>query len=372
MFIDNVDIFISSGKGGAGAVSFRREKFVLNGGPDGGDGGDGGDVYFEVDKNTDTLSKFRGTKHYRAKNGQPGGGRKCSGKKGEDVIIKIPPGTQVFDFDTHKLLYDFTSDGIKLKVLKGGKGGWGNMRFKNSINQRPTYAQSGLAGEERHIRLELKLIADVGLVGFPNVGKSTLISVISNAKPEIADYAFTTLVPNLGVVSPDTFSSYVVADIPGIIDGASAGKGLGIEFLRHIERTKFLLFVLDGTGDKDPIKQYQKLRIELKNFSEELYLRPFGVVLNKTDSLDFSQKNIDDFYAFLGLEAMDIGSFGLSEDWKYYIDQTPIQEGGRDMQKPLFVIPISSLTQVNTRALSFVLLDVLEYLNTHTKEGLES
>ncbi|PAF44224.1 GTPase ObgE [Helicobacter sp. 11S02596-1] len=375
MFVDNVDIFIASGKGGAGAVSFRREKFVLNGGPDGGDGGGGGDVYFEIDPNTDTLSSFRGTKHYKAKNGQPGGGKKCSGKRGEDIIIKVPPGTQIFDFESNELLYDLMGQAPKVKVLKGGKGGLGNARFKNSVNQRPTYAQSGLPGEEKHIRLELKLIADVGLVGFPNVGKSTLISVISNAKPEIANYEFTTLVPNLGVVQPDELHTFVVADIPGIIDGASEGRGLGIEFLRHIERTKILLFVLDVSSQKSLLSQYQKLRAELKNFSTQLHSRPFGIVLSKIDALEESLQNIQEFYVFLGIEGLKCDRFGLQKDWEYFIDGALLESTPRADEKkslegmPLFVIPISSLTQTNTRSLQFVLLEAIKIQKQLTQQA---
>lgn len=359
MFVDNVDIFISSGKGGAGAVSFRREKFVLNGGPDGGDGGDGGDVYFEIDSNTDTLSKFRGAKHYKAKNGQPGGGKNCSGKKGEDIVIKIPPGTQVFDFENNELIYDFTHQKNKIKALKGGKGGLGNARFKNSVNQRPTYAQSGLSGEEKHIRLELKLIADVGLVGFPNVGKSTLISSISNAKPQIADYEFTTLVPNLGVVEVDEFNSFVMADIPGIIDGASEGRGLGIEFLRHIERTKFLLFVIDVNRFDDPIYQFQHLRKELKNFSEKLYGRKFGIVLSKYDVLEDKLK-IKSFFKELKLEINTYKDFKLDSE-EIFINQD-FFEFNLTNSHPIFIIPISSVSHFNTEGLKFILLKTIEML----------
>ncbi|PAF41865.1 GTPase ObgE [Helicobacter sp. 11S03491-1] len=368
MFVDNVDIFIASGKGGAGAVSFRREKFVLNGGPDGGDGGDGGDVYFEIDKNADTLSRFRGTKHYKAKNGQPGGGKNYSGKRGEDIIIKIPPGTQIFDFNTNELLYDFTTQVSRTKVLSGGKGGLGNARFKNSINQRPTYAQSGLIGEECHIRLELKLIADVGLVGFPNVGKSTLVSVISNAKPQIADYEFTTLVPNLGVVEPDGMNSFVMADIPGIIDGASEGKGLGIEFLRHIERTKLLVFLIDISNYRAPFVQYQKLKLELKKFSKELYNKPFGIAISKMDTLESCSEVLNDFYISLGVKICEDRIFGLDEKWDYAIYKDFFgKENKQNLSNPLFVIPISSSSHINTDALGFVLLKSLEILYGHKK-----
>ncbi|WP_104628541.1 GTPase ObgE [Helicobacter bizzozeronii] len=283
MFVDSVEIIIASGKGGPGAVSFRREKFVIKGGPDGGDGGDGGDVFVQVSNNTDTLGAFRGKKHYRAKNGAPGGPKNCSGKKGENVTLIVPPGTQIYNQQSGELLGDFIECTTPVKLLQGGRGGMGNARFKNAVQQRPTYAQKGLEGVEKCVRLELKLIADVGLVGLPNVGKSTLISVISNARPKIANYAFTTLVPNLGVVSVGDFKEFVIADIPGVIEGASGGKGLGLAFLKHIERTQFLLFVLDvGLDLKD---QYEKLRHELGAFSPTLKKRAFGVAINKIDLL---------------------------------------------------------------------------------------
>ena len=330
MFIDYVEIFIFSGNGGDGAVSFRREKFVINGGPDGGDGGDGGDVYFMTDNNTDTLSNFRGKKHYRAQNGQPGEGKNRTGKRGEDLIIKVPAGTIVKDKQTGEVLCELVRDGEKICVLKGGRGGFGNTRFKTSVNQRPDYAKHGLKGEEKEVILELKLIADVGLVGYPNVGKSTLISTLSNAKPEIANYEFTTLTPHLGVVNLEGYYSFVMADIPGIIDGASEGKGLGIEFLRHIERTKFLLFVIDSISYRDLLSQYTHLREELKKFSQELYKRDFGVVLSKVDSLEDFQK-IDEFIAKIGV-------------------RTSMQEWEKDSQDsllPHFILPISAVTHQN-------------------------
>lgn len=337
MFVDSADIFIFSGKGGAGAVSFRREKFVIQGGPDGGDGGDGGDVYFEVDLNSDTLSKFRGKKHYRAKNGSPGEGKNKSGKKGESLYIKIPLGTQILDFDTNEILFDFNTP-IKKLFLKGGKGGLGNARFKNSINQKPTYAQKGIDGETRHIRLELKVIADIGLVGFPNVGKSTLLSVISNAKPQIADYEFTTLIPNLGVVNIDEISSFVVADIPGIINGASLGKGLGLEFLKHIERTKIFLFMLDST--KDILEQFIALRNEVANFNKDLLNRKFAIALTKIDIL----------------EKLDLSPifkhFDINSNDNFYI-----KEEQDSSNLPLFILPISSLNKDNINKLKFLLFN---------------
>lgn len=286
MFVDSVDIFIASGNGGSGAVSFRREKFVINGGPDGGDGGDGGDVYVEVDNNTNTLAHFRGARHYRAKNGQPGKGSRCNGKRGDDILIKVPLGTQIYYIDdtgAKTLFVDMDTYPKKVCLLKGGKGGLGNTHFKTARNQAPTYAQSGLNGEERHIALELKLIADVGLVGFPNVGKSTLISALSNARPEIADYEFTTLTPHLGVVYVDDYRAFVMADIPGIIPGASIGKGLGITFLKHIQRSTFLLFVLDCTREESLKEQYEIISLELHHFSQSLSQKACGIAISKSD-----------------------------------------------------------------------------------------
>lgn len=359
MFVDSVDIFIASGKGGPGEVSFRREKYVLQGGPDGGDGGDGGDVYMEVDNNTDTLSRFRGAKHYKAKNGQPGRSRRCSGKKGEDIIIKVPLGTQVLDYQSGELIVDMDIYPKSVCLLKGGKGGLGNAHFKNSTNQAPTYAQSGIKGIERHIALELKLIADVGLVGYPNVGKSTLISVLSNARPQIANYAFTTIVPNLGVVDIDEYSSFVMADIPGIIDGASEGKGLGIEFLKHIERNKVLLFVLDAT--QDVCMQFESLRMELKHFNPNLLERPFGIVLSKCDivskeALSFSLTALHNQFAQM-IESQE------DEVWLSSSFDTQSSHFSVTLPKdtPCFIMTISSATSYHITLLKNYLAQILKY-----------
>ena len=290
MFVDSVEIYVASGNGGAGCVSFRREKFVLQGGPDGGDGGKGGDVYFIGDKNTSTLANFRGKRKYVAQNGASGMPSNCNGKKGKDIYIKVPPGTQIIDSQSKEILCDIVLDNKKIKLLEGGKGGLGNAKFKNSINQRPTYAQKGIAGSSLNILLELKLIADVALVGFPNVGKSSLISTITNSKPKIANYEFTTLIPNLGVVDIDDFHSFVLADIPGLIEGASSGKGLGLKFLQHIERTKLLIFLLDVSrnlyNQDDINKQFEILRHELEQYSKILSERPYAIVLSKSDVLE--------------------------------------------------------------------------------------
>lgn len=357
MFVDSVDIFIASGKGGPGAVSFRREKYVLQGGPDGGDGGDGGDVYIEVDNNTDTLSRFRGARHYKAKNGQPGGSRRCSGKKGENIVIKVPLGTQVFDYQSGELIVDMDIYPKSVCLLKGGKGGLGNAHFKNSTNQAPIYAQNGIKGIEQHIALELKIIADVGLVGYPNVGKSTLISVLSNAKPQIANYAFTTIVPNLGVVDIDEYFSFVMADIPGIIEGASEGKGLGIEFLRHIERNKVLLFVLDAT--QDVRMQFESLRIELKHFNPNLLERPFGIVLSKCDivskeELSFSLTTLCDRFVQMTESQGD-------EVWfSPFFDAIQSNHCLLIEDTPCFIMPISSATSYHIVSLKNYLAQILK------------
>ncbi len=367
MFIDSVEIQLSSGKGGPGATSFRQEKFVLKGGPDGGDGGRGGDVYFVVDKNSHTLSSFRGRHHIKAKNGAPGEGRKKYGKKGESIDVVVPPGTQVFDVNTGELLLDLVEDGQRVKFLEGGKGGLGNWHFRSSTNQRPTYSQPGLPGESRDVRLELKLIADVGLVGVPNVGKSTLISTISNAKPEIANYEFTTLTPKLGVVNIDEFSSFVMADIPGIIDGASDGKGLGLEFLKHIERTKFLLFMIDLANYRPLIEQYRVLKEELANFSEELKNRSFAIALTRVDASDLSDldSRINEFISDLGLKSDKLANiYKFSNDYSAYIQDID----SYDSSKPFFIAPISSVARINVDPLKYALLEVVNHIKESEEE----
>ena len=358
MFIDSVELTVHSGKGGQGAVSFRREKFVPKGGPDGGDGGDGGSVYFLVDKNTHTLAHYKGRKVLKAQNGRPGEGRKKHGKKGEDLILIVPPGTQVFDADSGELLLDLTEDGQKVLFLEGGKGGKGNWHFKSASNQRPTYAQPGLPGKTRHIRLELKLIADVGLVGFPNVGKSTLISTISNAKPEIANYEFTTLTPKLGVVRVSEFESFVMADIPGIIGGASEGKGLGLQFLKHIERTKSVLFMIDITSYRDPLMQLRTLQKELANFSPKLAQRDYAIALTKIDSLEVEEANakIDAFLEGIRLAPTSNNRYGLDERYHYYLQELDSYESA----KPYFVFAISAVAKINIEPLKYALYDLVK------------
>lgn len=285
MFIDYAEIEVKAGDGGSGLISFRREKYVPKGGPAGGDGGKGGDVILEAHHNLHTLLDFRYQKKYRAENGDKGGTSLKDGKNGKDVIIKVPVGTIIRDSESNEILADLDSDGKRFIAARGGKGGRGNSKFATPTNQAPRYAEPGLPGGELSLVLELKLIADVGLVGFPNAGKSTLISVISAAKPKIADYPFTTLEPNLGIVQYKDYQSFVVADIPGIIEGAHTGKGLGIKFLRHIERTGLLLFLIDVSSE-DYQKEYDTLLNELDSYSSVLVNKKKIVALSKADLLD--------------------------------------------------------------------------------------
>ena len=288
VFIDRVKIRITAGNGGDGVTAFRREKFVARGGPSGGDGGKGGDIWLVADENLNTLLHLRYNPEHKAERGKHGEGSMRYGKDGEDKIVRVPVGTEVFDAETNELLFDFTEDEQKFLAAEGGRGGFGNVHFKSSTNQAPRYHQEGGEGEYKELQLELKLIADVGLLGFPNAGKSTLISVISAAKPKIADYPFTTLEPNLGVVNVSDYKTFVVADMPGLIEGASAGAGLGDRFLRHVERTKMLLHLVDvsSVSGRDPVDDYEKINQELKNYDPELAERPQIVVATKLDALD--------------------------------------------------------------------------------------
>ena len=360
MFIDKVSFAVTSGKGGAGCVSFRKEKFVVKGGPDGGDGGKGGDVIFKVDSNSDTLSYYKGRHKLKADNGRPGMGSRMTGKSAKPLILKVPPGTVVIDEDTNEVLLDLIEDGKEYIFLQGGKGGKGNYHFKNSRNQTPKYAQPGLAGVEKNIRLELKLIADVGLVGYPNVGKSTIISTTSNAKPEVANYEFTTLTPSLGVVEVGDYSSFVMADIPGIIDGASDGRGLGLEFLRHIERTKTLLFTIDISNYRTTKEQFENLQKELEKFSKELSCRKYAIVLTKIDTIDSDILNqkIDEFLDSLDLKLSSSNDFGFDKDKHYFIQD--VEFGDYDESKPYFVLPISSVTNQNIAPLKYALYGLLD------------
>jgi GTPase len=298
MFVDDVKIHVKAGRGGNGACSFRREKYVPRGGPDGGDGGNGGHVVMVASHRLTTLLDLRYQQQYEAKDGEPGGGSRCHGKTAEDVVIRVPVGTIVKDDHTGEILADLTAEGQSHIVARGGRGGRGNSHFATPTVQVPTRADPGGPGEERWLHLELKLLADVGLVGFPNAGKSTLISVISAARPKIADYPFTTLVPNLGVVSWGEESSFVVADIPGLIEGAHEGKGLGTQFLRHIERTSFLLHLVDiSEWADDPVTSFETLRHELAAYDSTLKTRPFAVVGTKLD-VKGNGKRLEELKAF--------------------------------------------------------------------------
>jgi GTPase len=283
-FLDEAKIYVKAGDGGAGAVSFRREKFIEAGGPDGGDGGTGGDVWVEAANDLNTLIDYRYQQHFKVRTAGHGMGRLRAGASTEDIVLKVPVGTQVYDEDKETLLADLTKVGQRARIVKGGNGGFGNHYFKSATNRSPTHANQGQMGEERWVWLRLKLIADAGIIGLPNAGKSTLLSVVSAARPKIADYPFTTLHPQLGVVVSDT-QSFVLADIPGLIEGASAGAGLGTRFLGHIERCAVLLHMIDVTAD-DPVEAYQTVRAELKAYSAELARKPEIIAFNKVDALD--------------------------------------------------------------------------------------
>ena len=294
MFVDKVRIAVCGGRGGDGAVAFHREKYVAAGGPDGGDGGHGGSVILRVNDNLSTLLDFRYKRKYAAQAGANGQGRNMSGKRGEPLIIQVPRGTVVRDAETNAIIVDM-STGEDFVIAKGGRGGWGNGHFATPTRQVPRFAKSGLKGQERDVILELKLLADVGLVGFPNVGKSTLLSVTSNARPKIANYHFTTLFPNLGVIFVDEGVSFVMADIPGIIEGAAEGAGLGHDFLRHIDRCRLLVHVVDVSGSegRDPVEDFDAICAELKNYSVDLSDRPMIVAANKTDIMDPDSDNLE-------------------------------------------------------------------------------
>lgn len=338
MFTDSAKVYIRSGNGGNGHVSFRRELYVPNGGPDGGDGGRGGDIIFEVDDGLNTLVDFRHVRKYAAENGEEGGKRRCHGADGKDLIVRVPEGTVVKDLETGKVITDMSGENRREVILKGGKGGLGNMHFATATMQVPKYAQPGQPGQELWVQLELKVIADVGLVGFPNVGKSTLLSRVSNARPKIANYHFTTLNPHLGVVNLGDGNSFVMADIPGLIEGASEGAGLGHEFLRHIERTKVLLHVVDAASveGRDPIEDVHAIMDELSAYNPELLKLPQAIAANKLDAVyDEGADSLADLKK--EFEPMGIPVFGISavsgegvNDLLYYLydvirktDRTP-------------------------------------------------
>lgn len=348
MFADRAKIYIRSGKGGDGHVSFRREKYVPDGGPDGGDGGDGGSVYFVVDEGMNTLADYRHVRKYKAEDGENGGKRNCKGKSGEDIYLKVPKGTVIKELNSGKVIVDMSGDMKEYKILKGGRGGNGNQHYATSTMQAPKYAQPGQPARELELFLELKVIADVGLIGFPNVGKSTLISSCTNAKPEIANYHFTTLSPHLGVVDLED-SSFVMADIPGIIEGASEGVGLGFDFLRHIERTKVFIHVVDASGSegRDPIEDIETIHNELKKYNPDLLKRPIVIAANKIDLISDEPSDID-----------DDGNFIYPESY-YNVQKI------KDKYEPLGfkVFPISSYTKAGVKDLLYHVSNILNSLD---------
>ena len=317
MFIDSAKIKIKAGDGGAGAVAFHREKFVASGGPDGGDGGRGGSIVFQVDDNVSTLADFRYKRKYIAKNGESGAGKRCSGRKAEDLIVKVPRGTLVKDAGTGRLIADLSTDEPQI-IARGGRGGWGNSHFATPTRQTPRFAKPGTPGEAMELQLELKLLADVGLVGYPNVGKSTLVSVVSEARPTIANYHFTTITPVLGVVRMGEGSSFVIADIPGLIEGAGEGVGLGHQFLRHVERCRMLVHIVDVSGSegRDPKQDFRIINEELKKFNPDLAARPMLVAGNKCDLA--SEEQIADFKAFAEQQGYEF--FPIMAAIRYQVD----------------------------------------------------
>ena len=335
MFADRAKIYIRSGKGGDGHVSFRRELYVPDGGPDGGDGGRGGDVIFVVDEGLNTLTDFRHKRKYCAQDGEQGGKKKCHGKNGEDIIIKVPQGTILKEAESGKVIADMSETDVRKVILKGGRGGQGNQHYATATMQAPKYAQPGQPSRELWINLELKVIADVGLIGYPNVGKSTFLSRVTNAKPKIANYHFTTINPNLGVVDMDGGKGFVIADIPGLIEGASEGIGLGHEFLRHIERTKVMIHVVDAasTEARDPIEDIYTINNELVSYNEELGKRPQVIAANKTDVI------------FSG-------------------DEDPVQKLKDEFEpKGIKVFPISAVSGKGIKELLYYVSDLLETLD---------
>lgn len=339
MFADRAKIYVSSGKGGDGCVSFRREKYVPNGGPDGGDGGHGGCIILEVDEGLNTLSNYRHVRKYRAQDGERGAKRNCRGKNGSDLILKVPEGTVVREAESGKIITDMSGENRRFVLLKGGRGGSGNQHYATSTMQAPKYAQPGQPGLELELQLELKLIADVGLVGFPNVGKSTLLSKISNARPEIANYPFTTITPHLGVVDMEEGAGFVVADIPGLIEGASQGVGLGFEFLRHIERTKVIIHMVDAASveGRDPVADIYAINKELEGYDSSLASRPQVIAANKTDMLYQNEEG--------GAETRE----------------NPIERLKREFEpKGIPVYPISAVSGKGLRELLYCVQELLE------------
>lgn len=336
MFTDSAKIFIQSGKGGDGHVSFRRELFVPAGGPDGGDGGKGGDVIFEIYDGLNTLTDFRHVRKYIAESGQPGGKKRCHGADGRDLIVRVPEGTVIRDDENGKIIADMSGENRRMVILRGGKGGIGNMHFATATMQAPNYAKPGQPARGLFVRLELKVIADVGLIGFPNVGKSTLLSRVSNARPEIANYHFTTLTPHLGVVDLDEGEGFVMADLPGLIEGASRGIGLGYNFLKHVERTKVLVHVVDAASveGRDPVEDVRKIQEELEKYEAQLLNKPQIIAANKIDSIVLEEG---------------------AED--------PIEKLRRAFEPEIPVYPISGVTGAGIKELKYAIFSILKTMN---------
>lgn len=349
MFADRAQIYIRSGKGGDGHVSFRREKFVPDGGPDGGDGGNGGDVIIKVDPGMNTLSDYRHIRKYKAEDGEEGGKKNCKGKSGADIVLKVPKGTVIKELNSMKVIVDMSGDIEEYTILKGGHGGNGNQHYATPTMQAPKYAQPGQPAKELDLYMELKVIADVGLIGFPNVGKSTLLTKCSNARPEIANYHFTTLSPHLGVVDIDNAGGFVMADIPGIIEGASEGVGLGFDFLRHIERTKVFVHVVDASGSegRNPLEDIETIHNELRKYNDKLMERPIIIAANKIDIISDEPVDID-----------DNGNFIYSQESKYV-------QMIKDKFEPMGfkVFPISSYTESGVKELILYVSEVLSKLD---------
>lgn len=364
MFTDYVKIYVTAGKGGNGAISFRHEKYVAAGGPDGGDGGKGGNVYFKVDKDANTLIEFRYKKKFKAQNGENGQGARKYGKSGDDLYIKVPIGTVIKDANTNEVLADLSEPEEEALILKGGRGGLGNSHFATPTRQAPRFAQDGEPGEEKELILELKLLADVGLIGFPNVGKSTFLSVVTSATPKIANYHFTTIDPNLGVVKSKYGDSFVIADIPGIIEGASEGAGLGIQFLRHIERTRLLLHFIDVSGSegKNPVDDYNKINDELKKYSEKLARRKQIIVASKSDLIQDDDKNFNELKKIAKKNSQPI--FKISA-----VTGDGVEELMNYVSKTLKTLPKENLIEITNEHEKVYKLDDKEESYTITKEG---
>ena len=354
-FIDEARIEVFAGRGGNGVASFRREKFVPFGGPDGGDGGKGGSVYAVADENVNTLVEFRFVKKYLAEHGERGRGADCYGKGGDDIELKMPVGTVIYDHDTGELVADLTHHGQRIMIARGGKGGLGNIHFKSSTNRSPRQCTPGEPGELRTLKLELKVLADVGLLGMPNAGKSTFIRAVSAARPKVADYPFTTLHPNLGVVRMDDTRSFVIADIPGLIEGAAEGAGLGHRFLKHLQRTGLLLHVVDVAPfdpDVDPVREARAIVEELKKYDEELHDKPRWLVLNKVDMLPPDERELT------------VSAFLKAYGWP---EQQPDDRFGFDIKAPR-VFSISALNHEGTRELTFAIMSYLDVVRAEQRK----